>query len=230
MRGTFAIPILIGSLFLGSGCATKKYVHQNVEPLEKRVDQIADENTKQNESLGQIAKDVDAHDTEISAAKERLGTVEGRAGEALSRVERNEHALSELRSIVANLDDYQPADQGVVHFGFDKDTLTPEAQQELDRVASSVAERKRYFVTVEGFTDQIGPEDYNYQLSRRRADRVVRYLAAEHGIPVQRIYVIGLGENKPIEEGTTQEARAQNRRVEITVFSADATSAVAEAH
>jgi len=230
MRGTLAIPILISSLFLGAGCATKKYVQQNVEPLEKRVDQIADENTKQNESLGQLSQDVDTHDTEISAAKERLGTVEGRAGEALSRVEQNERALGELRSMVANLDDYKPADQGVVHFGFDKDTLTPEAQQELDRLASSVTERKRYFVTVEGFTDHIGPEDYNYQLSRRRADRVVRYLVAEHGIPVQRVYVIGLGKNRPVEEAKTREARAQNRRVEITVFNADAAGAVAKAN
>lgn len=71
--------------------------------------------------------------------------------------------------------------------------------------------------------------EYNLRLSQRRAEAVKRYLVAQHGIPLYRIYIIGLGEQKPVEEGRTREARALNRRVEVRVFSADAAVAGAPA-
>lgn len=217
-RGT--IGILISCLLLGAGCATKNYVRQTMDPLQGKVDQLSDQQKKQGDNLDLLSKDVEANEVAISATREKLGTVEGRTDQALSRGEQNERALNELRSLVANLDDYQVAHQATVLFGFDRDGLTAEATQSLDEVAARVAGMKRYFVTVQGFTDRIGSDEYNYGLSRRRADQVVRYLVGQQNLPVQRIFVVGLGENKPVEDVNTREARARNRRVEVVVYSA----------
>jgi peptidoglycan-associated lipoprotein len=62
-------------------------------------------------------------------------------------------------------------------------------------------------------------------LSRRRANSVAEYLVAKHDIPIYRIHMIGLGEEKPVDEGHDRAARAKNRRVEVKVFSADQVTA-----
>ena len=84
---------------------------------------------------------------------------------------------------------------------------------------------KRFFIAVEGYTDSTGSKQYNEELSRKRADAVVNYLVAKHDIPIYRIHMIGLGEDKPADEGKNRAARAKNRRVEVKVFSADQVTA-----
>src|SRR5262249_43824733 len=108
-----------------------------------------------------------------------------------------------------------------VQFGFNKDKLTDEAKQKLDALVADKNKYKRFMIAVEGFTDKIGTADYNAALSRRRANHVVEYLVSKHDIPVYRIHMIGLGEDKPVDDGKTREARAKNRRVEVKIFSAD---------
>ena len=110
-------------------------------------------------------------------------------------------------------------------FKFNQYKLTPSAMQDLDNLASHVQADKRFFVAVEGYTDRTGSRDYNEALSRRRADAVVQYLVAKHDIPIYRIHMIGLGEEKPVDEGHDRAARAKNRRVEVEVFSADQVTA-----
>ena len=80
---------------------------------------------------------------------------------------------------------------------------------------------KRFFIAVEGYTDSTGSKAYNEALSRRRADKVVEYLVAKHDIPIYRIHMIGLGQEKPVDEARNRDARAKNRRVEVKVFNAD---------
>jgi outer membrane protein OmpA-like peptidoglycan-associated protein len=105
-----------------------------------------------------------------------------------------------------------------VHFGFNKDNLTREAKEAIDQLAASVATTKGYIITVEGATDSVGSADYNYDLSQRRADAVIQYLAAEKGVPAYKIYLIGLGKDKPVESNQTREGRAKNRRVDIRLM------------
>ena len=84
---------------------------------------------------------------------------------------------------------------------------------------------KRFVVAVEGFTDKTGSPDYNNALSQRRANAVVNYLVTKHDIPLFRIYMVGLGSQKPADEGRTRIARSKNRRVEVRIYSADQTMA-----
>jgi OmpA-OmpF porin, OOP family len=118
-----------------------------------------------------------------------------------------------------------------VHFGFDKDNLNKTAQEALDQLATDVASAKGYIITVEGGTDSVGPSDYNYALSERRADSVIQYLASKHGIPAHKIYLIGLGKDKPVDSNKTRDGRAKNRRVDVRLMtnSMDATAPAASA-
>jgi outer membrane protein OmpA-like peptidoglycan-associated protein len=120
------------------------------------------------------------------------------------------------------LDDYKPAGDVVVLFKFNSAKLTDEAKQQLDQIGKAqVGSMKRYFVAVQGFTDKIGSDEYNLELSRRRAEAVQKYLVQTYNVPVFRIQMVGLGKDKPVNEEKTRDEREKNRRVEVTVFSAD---------
>jgi len=67
-----------------------------------------------------------------------------------------------------------------------------------------------------GHTDSDGLEKYNLELSRKRAERVKKYLAKEHKIPGKNLKVEGIGEAQPVASNETAEGKAKNRRVEIT--------------
>ncbi len=221
---------------LAGGCATKKYVRQTTAPIQSKVDQVGEQTAKQAQEIQEnrsTIKQVDDRATSgISAAQERAATAEKSAGEAMQRANQatdmakaNTEAVNSVRNslqqVVANLDDYKVQNEVTIPFKFDKSALDDQAKQELDNLAKNVSNTKRYFIAVEGFTDRTGPQQYNEALSRRRADAVVRYLVAQHNVPVYRIHMIGLGEEKPVEEGRTRAARAKNRRVEVRLFTAD---------
>src|SRR5262249_3731648 len=97
-----------------------------------------------------------------------------------------------LTNTVANLDNYRPVAETSVHFGFNKDTLTKQAKEALDQLGSGISTTKGYIITVEGGTDSVGSQDYNYDLSQRRADSVIQYLASKYNVPAHKIYLIGL--------------------------------------
>jgi outer membrane protein OmpA-like peptidoglycan-associated protein len=146
----------------------------------------------------------------------------GKEAEAAKQASnRNAQDIGGLRSVIANLDDYKLKTSVSVPFKFNKYALDDESKQELDKVAAEVKSGRRFFVAVEGYTDAIGSRQYNEALSRRRADAVVQYLVAKHDIPIYRIHMIGLGDQRPIDENPGRAARAKNRRVEVKVFSAE---------
>jgi outer membrane protein OmpA-like peptidoglycan-associated protein len=175
----------------------------------------------------------------ISAAQERASsadqhalTADQHAGEANTKAtaaaqvgDQNTQGLNSLRQVVSNIDDYKMQTTVSVPFKFDKYALTPDAKQDLDKLVDDVKSDKRFFIAVEGYTDSVGSRPYNEALSRRRADAVVEYLVAKHDIPIYRIHMIGLGQEKPVDEARNQTARAKNRRVEVKVFSADQVTA-----
>jgi outer membrane protein OmpA-like peptidoglycan-associated protein len=228
-----ALVVAAGAI-AGTGCATKKYVKQTVDPVSNRVDQVAGQTNQQGQTLDATRKDVAQNQQDISATRETAKAADARAGDAMNaanaagaKADQNTSALNELRNTVANLDDYKPASTVVVPFAFNKASLSPDAKSELDRIAQSKDQWKRYFVAVEGFTDRVGTDAYNDVLSRRRADKVVQYLVAKYDIPIYRIHQIGLGKDKPVDDGSGRASRAKNRRVEVTVYTADAQATAA---
>ena len=220
MKMKLFVTVVVAAL-LTAGCATKNWVRKNTDPINAKADEANAENARQGQAIGELNTELDDTGREVGATKERVGTAETEITKLNERTDANARDLSELRERVANLDDYQVAGESVVYFGYDKDVLTDEAKAELDKLVADASGWKKYFVSIEGYTDQIGPEDYNLKLSQRRAENVVRYLVLEHNIPAHRIYVIGLGKNRLAEEDRDRDSRAKNRRVEVSVFRAD---------
>lgn len=103
-----------------------------------------------------------------------------------------------------------------VHFDFDKDTLRPDATTVLNKAVDILKSHPDVPVEVHGHTDWIGTDEYNQDLSERRAKRVYDYLVA-HGIPASRLTWQGHGESMPIVSNDTDAGRARNRRVELRV-------------
>ncbi len=227
MKIKLFLTVVVATL-LTAGCATKNWVRQNNEPLQTKVDQTAEENTRQAQAITELNTELDDTGRELGATKERVGTAETEITKLATRTDSNSRALEELRDRIANIDDYQMSGESVVYFGYDKAELTDEGKAELDKLVAESDTWKRYFVSIEGYTDQIGPEDYNLRLSQRRAENVVRYLVLQHNIPAHRIFTIGLGKNRLVEEDRSREARAKNRRVEVSIFRADGPAPVAK--
>ncbi len=101
-----------------------------------------------------------------------------------------------------------------VDFDFRKATLKPEAHAELAPVAKLLQDDPSLRLTIEGHTDDVGPQDFNLRLSQDRAAAVVQALVAA-GIPPERLSAAGFGSEKPIGDNGTSEGRARNRRIEL---------------
>jgi outer membrane protein OmpA-like peptidoglycan-associated protein len=244
MKHSILSTLILGSTIFAGGCATKNYVKKTVDPVNGKVDQVAQKSDQQGQSLDQTKQSLDQtkqsldqtkqsldqtrasvekDETNISATNERAVSAGNRADDANRKADQIGKDLGDLRNTVANLDDYKQVAATTVNFKFNSDKLSTDAKQELDQMVANQQTYKRFFVAVEGFTDRTGSDDYNAALSRRRADTVVEYLVAQHNIPIYRIHMVGLGKQKPVEEGTTRAAQAKNRRVEVALFSADQT-------
>ncbi|HNP66081.1 MAG TPA: OmpA family protein, partial [Woeseiaceae bacterium] len=101
-----------------------------------------------------------------------------------------------------------------VTFESNSDRLTPASRDILDTVVNTLSEAPADTVQILAHTDSNGSEDYNLDLSVRRAKSVMDYLV-DAGIDVTRLSSSGLGESRPIADNATASGRAKNRRVEL---------------
>jgi OOP family OmpA-OmpF porin len=101
-----------------------------------------------------------------------------------------------------------------VNFELESARLTQDSHETLDRVARSLKEWPEVRVEIGGHTDDTGTDEYNVELSQRRADAVRDYLMKK-GINGSRLVAQGYGKTDPINTNGTEEGRAQNRRVEL---------------
>jgi OOP family OmpA-OmpF porin len=234
---------LVAATLLTGGCATKKYVQTTTAPIQAKVDQVGDQTTKNGQQIQQTRTDLTANingvdekaQQGISAAKEVGMTAQNSAQNAMNKANdasalanQDSEEIRSLRQQVSNLDDYKQVSDLTIPFAFNKYTLTPKDREDLDNMVANASKNKRYFIAVEGFTDRTGSHQYNEALSRKRADAVTAYLVAKHDIPIYRIHMIGLGDEKPVDDARTRAARAKNRRVEIKIFSADASYSLSQ--
>lgn len=99
-------------------------------------------------------------------------------------------------------------------FSFDSAEIKPGAYPSLDKTADILMRYENTMIQIEGHTDNVGTEEYNMELSRRRADAVGEYLVSQ-GVNPARIRTVGFGESEPIAGNDSPWGRAQNRRVEM---------------
>lgn len=217
----------LGAVILGTaGCATKKFVRQDVQqsvqPLQAGLSKA---NQGISDNAGQI-RDVDHRaETGISSAQSSAD----QAHQAAQQADQHAQAANQLaqqgvtaanqaQDTANNLDNYQAGQHETVLFALNKSTLTTEDKQTLDQLVQAVKPMKHYVIQVQGYTDTTGPKAVNLQLSQRRADAVVRYLSLNGNIPLVKIYNMGYGEAAPAESNHTRKGRKANRRVDVTVM------------
>ena len=102
-----------------------------------------------------------------------------------------------------------------IQFDFDKADVKPESEPQLAEMAKAIKADPKLKVLIVGHTDNAGKLDYNTALSQRRAEAVVKILAAKYGIDAKRMVARGLASLAPIATNRTDEGRAKNRRVEM---------------
>lgn len=103
-----------------------------------------------------------------------------------------------------------------ITFDTDQADIKPSFYDALNSVALVLKEYDQTLVDVRGHTDSDGSDQYNYDLSQRRAGSVARYLTAQQLDP-NRFSVEGLGESQPVASNNSPAGKAQNRRVEIQI-------------
>ncbi len=217
------------------GCSTKNYVKSQTAPLVQQTNEldtktaadhraIQDTDQRAQSGIAGAQSAANSADQHASAAGQSADAANRSAQEAYNRVD-------SLSGVVASLDNYKQVSDTSVTFAFDKAVLTKADKQQLDDFAANLSSTKGYILEVTGGTDSVGDANYNYQLSQRRADAVVNYLASKYNIPPHKFYLIGIGKDQQVASDSTAAGRAKNRRVDIKIMSnasdrpaADATS------
>ena len=102
------------------------------------------------------------------------------------------------------------------YFDFGKSDLRVDAAVQLDEIAVKMKENSDYTIQITGHTDDVGSDDFNLELSLRRAETVKEYLVSK-GLDPARITTFAKGKTEPLNDNTSDELRSQNRRVEFTL-------------
>ena len=152
-----------------------------------------------------------AREREAEKAKAQAAATQSELASARQELS-NLQAKQTNRGLVMTLSD--------VLFDTGRATLKPGAGRDLDRLAKALQDNSNTRVIIEGHTDSVGSDDYNQELSERRAQAVADALR-ERGVSPDRYEVKGLGKGFPVASNDTAAGRQQNRRVEI-VFSDEA--------
>ena len=132
------------------------------------------------------------------------------------RMDEMNEKIDNLGVLIADMDRVDITVDNDVLFAFDSSTIRETAKPTLAKVVRALAKNPDTPLTVTGHTDSVGTEEYNQGLSERRAASVKRYLV-QSGIEEDRIMTYGRGETQPLVPNDSEEARAMNRRVELTI-------------
>ena len=100
----------------------------------------------------------------------------------------------------------------MVEFDSGKAIVKPKYNNDIKKVADLMKEYPDATAVIEGYTDNVGKEAANVELSQRRADSIKAYLVKKFGIDISRIKAVGYGPNKPVASNATKEGRQKNRR------------------
>jgi outer membrane protein OmpA-like peptidoglycan-associated protein len=153
------------------------------------------------------------------AAREAQKSAEASAQQATAQTEQMRERLKQqlnqvlqtketARGLIVNMSD--------VLFDFNKFTLKPEAREKLAKVSGILLAYPNLKLQVEGYTDNIGSDEYNQKLSEERADGVRDYLVSQ-SVQNANISATGYGKSDPIADNSSNAGRAQNRRVQLVV-------------
>ncbi|RYG96030.1 MAG: OmpA family protein, partial [Alphaproteobacteria bacterium] len=128
-------------------------------------------------------------------------------------------ATEALKGRMADIDKYNV--KGVTNVNFDtgQAVLSEQAKADLCMAASQADATDNALLLVVGYTDSTGSDDFNQELSEKRASRVVNFLQQKCGWkPYRMLTPTGMAESDPLADNTTPEGKAQNRRVAVNIL------------
>jgi peptidoglycan-associated lipoprotein len=210
-----------GSVLVSQGCmATRDWVREQMDPLSDRVSQTETR-------LTQTETQISGLNGRIGSVEGKLGQIDGRLGNLDAKTEKALNSLANLRLERRAVIDMKEG----ANFGFNSANLPSQARKEIDGFLSDLKGDANgtdgTIFVVAGHTDAAGSDDYNYELGKRRADAVSRYLITQKKMDPLRVVTVSYGKTAPAAENNTAQGRAKNRRVEILVYREAITSSSA---
>jgi len=175
----------------------------------------------QQEATQRAEADARAAEAEAAAQRARAdqAAAQQQARQAVDQTERmREHLREQLNAVLTTRETARGliVNMSDVLFDFNQYTLKPGAREKLAKVSGILLSYPNLKLQVEGYTDNIGSEEYNQKLSEERADSVRDYLVAQ-GVGQPSISAAGYGKSDPVADNSTDSGRAQNRRVQLVV-------------
>ena len=220
---------VLATALAGQGClATRDWVRENVaDPLSGRVSQTEGRLDGHDGQIGGLGNRMTGIEGKMGQFEGRMGQLEGRVGQVDAKADRALNAIANLRlerKIVIDMKDG-------ANFAFNSASLPQQAQREIDGFLSDlkgdVAGTDGTVFLVAGHTDNVGNEQYNYELGKKRADAVSRYLITKKSVDPMKVIPVSYGQSAPVAENRDSQGRAKNRRVEILVYREGITSQAA---
>lgn len=136
-------------------------------------------------------------------------------------------ATNALRGRFGEIDQYNIRRTVNVYFDSGRWQLSPQAEQQLCATTSEAQAINNALLLVVGYTDAVGSEDFNQELSERRASRVVNFIQQRcRWAPYRMLMPTGMSESDPTADNSTAEGRAQNRRVSVSILTSKAADGV----
>lgn len=215
----------LGSLLLTQGClATRDWVNEQMDPVSNRVSQSESRLSQTENQMGTMGKQITGVEGRLGQFEGRLGQFEGRLGQVDAKADKALNAISNLRLERRFVVDLKEG----ANFAFGSSNLPNQAQKEIDGFLSDLkgdpsGTGNTVFV-VAGHTDSVGSDDVNYELGKKRADAVSRYLITQKKMDPLKVIPVSYGESAPLTENNNAQSRAKNRRVEILVYREGITS------
>ena len=190
-------------LFTGQANAAGKEKYNFFESSDEIVRALNGENNKPANKLGKTRSLFGGNTRSLKRKKVSVMRMDKASGKAAETEYETGNALGN-----ANLK---------IEFDFNSDRIRPASHKLLDELGKALnnPKLKERAITIAGHTDSVGENNYNQQLSLRRARAVSEYLADHHGINPSRFEIIGFGEAMPLVSNTSKTSRQLNRRVEI---------------
>ena len=179
---------------------------------------------------GLVASKVRFKSSNLATASMIRNGTDQRFGEHDVAIAQNAAATEALRGRVGDIDEYNIHGTTNVYFDTGKWNLTPAAERDLCAAAAQANSTDNALLLVVGYTDAVGDEDYNQELSERRTGRVVNFLQQKCGwAPYRMLTPTGMSESDPAADNTTPQGRAQNRRVAVNILVSKAVDGLAYA-
>jgi outer membrane protein OmpA-like peptidoglycan-associated protein len=221
-----ALVVSAATLAVAPACASKGFVRQSVGEVNEKVTTLGksleetQERVRQNEQrIGEVDQRAQAANTAASAAQKSADSASNQATQAAEIGRRADARAAAVETETRRLIFETVLNEESGQFKFGEAELPDAAKQAIDQMVGNLkADKKAVWIEIEGHTDNVGDPRYNERLGLLRAEAVKRYLYEQHQVPLHKINTISYGEEKPVSDNKTRDARAQNRRVVIKVL------------